>query len=308
MKNHYQTLGVSPSATAEEIKNAYKRLSKRVHPDKNWGDKIFEELFKNVNEAYQVLGNEVERRAYNQKYNHFFFSHAQHSDQPQVIVEKPAAYPPHKKSLLRKFIINGFGSLLLVFFFMGVNAVIFTSEEIHPESSESNLLINKPVNAVLNAPKKIAGNNLKSNYKKQVIIPVNQEPLPFNRALNKGEKDIEIINALIKPEGDELKNEVIKNVSKIVNEPTVKNYWTEKEMMELVEKVKILKASAGNKINCIRLLQSSNSNIKNGLSLASYLQKNNFSIAGRLITSQSSNGIFMEINNNCISITIGFIQ
>lgn len=60
-KDYYNVLGVSRSATQEEIKRAYRRLAHKYHPDKDGGD---EEQFKQVNEAYQVLGNETKRAQY----------------------------------------------------------------------------------------------------------------------------------------------------------------------------------------------------------------------------------------------------
>lgn len=63
MADYYDTLGVSKDASQEEIKRAYRKLAHKYHPDKGGGD---EEMFKNINEAYQVLGNEGKRRQYDQ--------------------------------------------------------------------------------------------------------------------------------------------------------------------------------------------------------------------------------------------------
>lgn len=64
MEDYYQTLGVSRTATQEEIKKAYRKLALKYHPDKNPGDAVSEEKFKKVNEAYSVLGDEEKRRSY----------------------------------------------------------------------------------------------------------------------------------------------------------------------------------------------------------------------------------------------------
>jgi len=60
---HYQTLGVFPSATQEEIKHAYRRLAKKYHPDHN-RKRDAEARFKEINEAYQVLGDPDRRQIY----------------------------------------------------------------------------------------------------------------------------------------------------------------------------------------------------------------------------------------------------
>ncbi len=62
-KNFYDILGVSKSASADEIKKAYRKLAHQHHPDKNKGD---EAKFKEVNEAYQVLSNAEKRQQYDQ--------------------------------------------------------------------------------------------------------------------------------------------------------------------------------------------------------------------------------------------------
>jgi len=64
MENYYSVLGVVPSASEEEIKRAYRKLSVKMHPDKNEGDDFFEDFFKKINEAYYVLGNSQRRKEY----------------------------------------------------------------------------------------------------------------------------------------------------------------------------------------------------------------------------------------------------
>jgi len=63
-KEYYQILGVERSATAAEIKKAYRQLAMKYHPDRNQGDKEAEEKFKNATEAYEVLGDENKRQIY----------------------------------------------------------------------------------------------------------------------------------------------------------------------------------------------------------------------------------------------------
>jgi len=66
MADYYEALGVSKSATPEELKKAYKKKAIKYHPDKNKGDKSSEEKFKKVNEAYEVLGDPEKKKIYDQ--------------------------------------------------------------------------------------------------------------------------------------------------------------------------------------------------------------------------------------------------
>lgn len=64
-KNYYKILGLSSDkATDEDIKSSYRKLAKQYHPDINPGDALAAENFKNINEAYQVLGNEESKKKY----------------------------------------------------------------------------------------------------------------------------------------------------------------------------------------------------------------------------------------------------
>ena len=60
-RDYYEVLGVSKTATADEIKSAYRKLAMKYHPDRNPGDKAAEEKFKEAAEAYDVL-HDAEKR------------------------------------------------------------------------------------------------------------------------------------------------------------------------------------------------------------------------------------------------------
>ena len=64
MSTLYDTLGVSKTATAAEIKKAYRKLAREYHPDKNPGDTESEERFKEIQNAYDVLGDDDKRKQY----------------------------------------------------------------------------------------------------------------------------------------------------------------------------------------------------------------------------------------------------
>ncbi|MCQ2590280.1 MAG: DnaJ domain-containing protein [Treponema sp.] len=64
MKNYYEVLGIEKTASADEIKKAYRSLAFKYHPDRNPDDKVAEEKFKEISAAYDVLGDETKRRNY----------------------------------------------------------------------------------------------------------------------------------------------------------------------------------------------------------------------------------------------------
>jgi curved DNA-binding protein len=65
-KDYYATLGVAKTATDKEIKQAYRKLARKFHPDVNPGDKAAETRFKEINEAHEVLGDPEKRKKYDE--------------------------------------------------------------------------------------------------------------------------------------------------------------------------------------------------------------------------------------------------
>lgn len=64
MIDYYSILGIGENSSSTEIKNAYRKLSKKFHPDVNQGDKYFEERFKEIQNAYEVLSDSNKRAKY----------------------------------------------------------------------------------------------------------------------------------------------------------------------------------------------------------------------------------------------------
>jgi putative DNA primase/helicase len=105
MKDYYAALGVRPDATAAQIKAAYRKLARKLHPDANAGDPVVEALFKLVTEAYDVLGDEAKRRIYDTQYTPASDAPraADYADEDDDRVELPGPGAPYEvaKALYR---------------------------------------------------------------------------------------------------------------------------------------------------------------------------------------------------------------
>ncbi|WP_275951756.1 DnaJ domain-containing protein [Fulvivirga sedimenti] len=97
MQNYYELLGISSTASDDEIKKAYKKLAIRHHPDKNDGNSAAEEKFKQINEAYQVLSNPEKRSRYDfiLEYGHIAYSAFEKAQEP--VRKRPPIYPRYAR-------------------------------------------------------------------------------------------------------------------------------------------------------------------------------------------------------------------
>ena len=95
MQSYYEILGIPSSASEDEIKKAYRKLSKTLHPDKNDSDTFFNNYFQKINEAYSILGDIEKRKQYDNSINKRYSNDTTTPvDQTKKDVKKEESYKP----------------------------------------------------------------------------------------------------------------------------------------------------------------------------------------------------------------------
>lgn len=108
-QDYYKTLGVEKTASAEEIKKAYRKLAKKYHPDLHPDDEQAQERFKEINEAYEVLGDEEKRKKYDMFGANYNFADGQNFDPSSYGYSGSGAYAGGGDASFFDFINQIFG-------------------------------------------------------------------------------------------------------------------------------------------------------------------------------------------------------
>jgi len=187
---YYDILGVSPTATPEEIKKAYRKMALKYHPDKNPDNKDAEEMFKKISEAYQILSDPEKRSKYN-KYGK--------TDNSEIIVDPGEFF---KQQFGGDRFNDYIGDLMLI----GEFSEAMNGETIDPNNQEEMEKMRKEKRE--KQEKRV--NELTEKLKKKIEIHTEYVRPFFNNANELKEKEKESITnfkAIISIEAEELKYE-----------------------------------------------------------------------------------------------------
>lgn len=140
MKNFYRILELPSFSTPEEIKKAYRRLSKKYHPDLHRGDLFYEEKFKDIQEAYSVLKSPLKKRNFDEKLEAFYKSQILKKEVRQK--PKPAQPPLKKPEIGRKTKAKSIrkkdiyiGASIMVFFIAVIAVITFLEKTYYHNQS-----------------------------------------------------------------------------------------------------------------------------------------------------------------------------
>lgn len=324
MKNYYQILGVSASATKDEIKEAYVKLSKKIHPDMNKGDEFFSELFKNINEAHQVLSDDEKRNQYNIQFNSYLYDF-------NYIKEKEIEL--HRRELSmeeiarkRKVLITNAISLIA-----GISVVALFSFSLDKPSEDETTVYRKPHHAKIALVENVIKNDkpsvvsvsanlvnekateTKPELPKSIVQieqpkPIAKIKLPTPIAKVEQSKPI----AKVEQPKPLAKAEMPIVVQKIEKQTAQKNsykpvFLSEYNMNKIVASIMKERLKKNKSSNVVSLVKYEGSNVENAFKLANVLRSNGFVLAGRETTSKPSKGIQVDCNGQIIKIIIGNI-
>jgi len=184
MKDFYYILGIQPNCSSDEIKEAYRKLSKKLHPDLNQGDTYFENRFKDINEAFETLRDPGKRHQYDEQLK---------SAGPRRRTEQapPSAFTKYKRRG------PGLGMtvvLVLLALIIGDYAVRYYNKRAKPSDSKQTVAVVNPVPVTVyhhhkrkhHLKNKIAGDSSKrdfdiadnaASHPKAVTNPVKAKPV-----------------------------------------------------------------------------------------------------------------------------------
>ncbi|HEX8460029.1 MAG TPA: J domain-containing protein [Segetibacter sp.] len=310
MKDYYSILEVDQNASKAQIREAFKKLSVKLHPDKNNGDEYLTEVFKEVNEARQILIDDEKRAEYDEELNNSF----------------------PKKSFLRnlkkanKYKVTSdlqkprlWNSFVIAFFIASGLAVIsfFIFFSVFEEQDRTNILeINRSTETKTDvvenfSPKDTGSASFVIEETAQTTLFKENDTTTLH--LKEADKS-ELLQAESTVTASPAENEPTQNIASKVVKETVSNAvkkpvviqkkLSKLQLTHIYNRVTRLR-QLNSKINCVKVQKTESSNVNNAFSVATFLKSKGFIISGREKINKIMEGASVIANNSCIIVTIG---
>lgn len=310
MINYYTVLEISQKASKEQIKEAYKKISVRVHPDKNGGDEYYAEIFKTVNEAQQVLTDEAKRAAYDEELKRSF----------NYPFGKGSNYFGINFNLSRRWVL-----------LLSSTAVFLTFVILLPSPDLQELEQQKAITA-LNSSNSFLKNVDRDKQIQQRAIEASNETGPIKEELDLSshkQRGLKEVVALANKQDQqankestiytEFTNNLKTDKSDTATYPPPTEIATMEEsaikpgeiqlnglqMMDILGQVNSLRTSTNSNINCVKIQKTKSSNVENAFDVAAFFSSKGFIICGREIVYKDLQGVKVVEGGPCIYVTIG---
>lgn len=316
MKNYYDILGIKRNASQDEIRKAYRNLAQQFHPDKH-DNNSFAEIFKDINEAKQVLLNESRKHEYDLHFD----------DEKAGVFKRFKTGPVHARprgtKAGRPFIKRNSGKKIAVASGLSILfalALVFVAN--YEENKPSAKLIS--YNGQENPPDTMT-EPLYNTSPENDTLPVASEQqtpemttTPIDTAPVSAYLPVE--KPLVVPEGTneestvgERKETPQKRPSQpvpgretiIAKKQLAEHNFYSADMRNILSQIKASQAKANSQSHCVQIQKSAGSNVTNAFKLAEYLQQNGFIISGRETVSAKVEGIKIDVSGACVKVTVG---
>lgn len=267
MKNFYKILEIKENATSEEIREAFRKLAKKTHPDYYHANKDLYQKFQEINEANKILSDINRRTEYDKERKHVKIK---------------------KWTFLLKW---GFVGILLV-----IGGYLLNENFKTPPISLANQIQETTKS---NISEDVLQKN-KRNVKDTEAVSVNKAYRPVRAKIIK--QKIKVVK-----DNHSQTDSVIKGKSRLIRTRMINlKELSENEIKEISKALNIEKNKRNNLMNCVKIQKTSSSNVLNWEAVSAFLRKTGFIISGRETVNTVVKGVQIENSGQCLTLTIGF--